>query len=191
MKSTSPLDNEGGDRYGLSRFDRLLLRAYLGYTPILQFPEDRSLKTKEEAPVVLQNLLWGDDDDLTQELDLDDVRGEKRCELKSILKTTDETIKIMLKEAKDFTTSQQCAVLKAFAVGIFISFLFLFLFSFFLIAIRKQKKTRPDMRLDGSRSQKVVTDGPTDLGTYPRIEMLCRILKKKDKATLGPSTSQF
>ena len=102
----------------LSKSDRLLIRAYLGYSPVKNIVENADVKKFSDAPLVVKKLIFDDEnDDLNEMLDLEEMRNKDHRELNTLLHTSDETFKQMVTEAKNFSTSQQCSILKAFVVS--------------------------------------------------------------------------
>ena len=108
-------------RHNLSKSDRALLSAYLGYKKTIQLPY-MHVKNKEDACLFVSSALWsqnGQDDEIIDETDFDLTSLLENEKLPSIFKTKENDLKIMFQEAHEFGDEQQIACIRSFMVSFY------------------------------------------------------------------------
>ena len=119
---------------GLTKSDRRLLKAYLGYIPVRNLHDGK--RTMEQACPYVQACLWPDNLDEqekmteAQEFDLHHfVNGDENKEPPTIFNSNIKSYEEMFLEAALFTDRQQAGIVRSFQVHYFLlSSLLLFFF---------------------------------------------------------------
>ena len=121
--SSSSTKNElTSSRHNLSKSDRAILSAYLGYKKTRQLP-NMHVKNKEDACLFVSSALWGpndQNDEMIEEDEFDLTWLFENEKLPSIFKTSENDLKIMFQEAHEFGDEQQIACIRSFMVSFFV-----------------------------------------------------------------------
>ena len=101
----------------LTQSDRVLLRSFLGYCKIRQFPND-DLKKWSDSCDFVRSMLWPEgDENLTQdEFDLHLLTGKENNSIPRLFPMDLEEIKKLFQEGRRFTDIQEIAFLRCFNV---------------------------------------------------------------------------
>ena len=117
MMATAPVvDGEDTtNEFGFTKGDRLLLKSYFGYLRCKQLP-NVELRPSEDASPAVKKILWSPSDQDDEEFDLENLTRTK-CEITPLFDMNVDIFKQMILEAKNFNSTQQCAILKSFTVS--------------------------------------------------------------------------